>query len=90
MINKIRKLGKTPIKAPSGNNPTPAPIAVAIPVPPYLPQGVFTIWPNNKAPILIAGIQLAYPSKTKGKVDKAPLKMSTKNTITPNLGDISE
>ena len=32
MINKIRKLGKTPIKAPSGNNPTPAPIAVAIPV----------------------------------------------------------
>ena len=69
MINKIRKLGKTPIKAPSGNNPTPAPIAVAIPVPPYLPQGVFTIWPNNNAPILIAGTQLAYPSKTKGKVE---------------------
>ena len=89
-MSNMMKLGKTATSAPNGISPTPAPIAVAIPVPPYFPHGVLTICPNNSMPMLTAETQLGYPIKTIGKVDIDPFIISMKNTAIPNFGDISE
>tara|TARA_Y100001956_G_scaffold57387_1_gene56540 strand:+ start:766 stop:1059 length:294 start_codon:yes stop_codon:yes gene_type:complete len=72
-----------------GRRTIPAPMVVAIPIPPGLPQGFMTIWPRRKNIIPTVAIQVGYPNKIMGRVMIKPFAISIKKTDIPYRGPIS-
>lgn len=89
VIINIKKEGKTAIKAPTGRRTIPAPIVVAIPIPPGFPHGLIIICPIRKKMIPMVAIQVGYPKRITGRVIIKPLAISIKKTAIPYIGPTS-
>jgi hypothetical protein len=89
VIINIKKEGKTAIKAPTGSRTIPAPIVVAIPIPPGFPHGRIIICPIRKKIIPIVAIHVGYLKKITGRVIIKPLATSIKKTPIPYMGPTS-
>ncbi len=72
-----------------GRRTIPAPMVVAIPIPPDLPHGFMIICPMRKNIIPIVAIQVGYSNRIIGNVMINPFARSTKNTDIPYIGPIS-